>query len=120
VFACINISLCVLAIIGHGIITVYTVIGICFFMSVMFPTIFALSINGLQDDTELGSSLIIMSIVGGAVLPRAFGYISDVTGNIQYGYVVPAISFVVVAYFGYKGHKVTKNVSVEIPVSTIY
>lgn len=120
IYACINISLCVLAITGHGMMTVYTVIGICFFMSVMFPTIFALSIKDLRGDTELGSSLLVMSVVGGAILPRVFGYISDITGNIQYGYAVPAVCFVVVAYFGFKGHRVKKQESLELPVSTIY
>ncbi|WP_184549251.1 L-fucose:H+ symporter permease [Mucilaginibacter sp. FT3.2] len=106
-YAVSNIVLCVIAIFGHGMVTVYTVIGICFFMSIMFPTIFALGIKELKADTEFGSSLIIMSIVGGAVLPRSFGYISDVTGNIQYGYIVPLICFAVVAFFGFKGHRVT-------------
>ena len=44
-----------------------------------------------------------MAIVGGAVLPRIFGLISDATGNIQMGYLVPMIAFVVVAFFGWKG-----------------
>ncbi|MCS3796188.1 L-fucose:H+ symporter permease [Niastella sp. OAS944] len=106
-YAIINLLLCLIAIFASGIITVYAVIGICFFMSVMFPTIFALGINKLGADTEYGSSLIIMSIVGGAILPRIFGYISDATGNIQYGYIVPFCCFVVIALFGYKGHQVT-------------
>jgi FHS family L-fucose permease-like MFS transporter len=118
IYAGINIFLCVIAILGHGMLTVYTVIGICFFMSIMFPTIFALGIKDLKADTEFGSSLIIMSIVGGAVLPRLFGYISDVTGNIQYGYVVPLLCFAVVAFFGFKGHRV-KVKAESLPVSAI-
>jgi FHS family L-fucose permease-like MFS transporter len=118
IYAGINILLCVVAILGHGMLTVYTVIGICFFMSIMFPTIFALGIKDLKADTEFGSSLIIMSIVGGAVLPRVFGYISDATGNIQYGYVVPLLCFVVVAFFGFKGHRVTVKPE-SLPVSAI-
>ncbi|SDH39160.1 L-fucose:H+ symporter permease [Mucilaginibacter sp. P25] len=118
VYAGINILLSAIAIFGHGMITVYTVIGICFFMSIMFPTIFALGIKDLKADTEFGSSLIIMSIVGGAVLPRAFGYISDVTGNIQNGYVVPLVCFAVVALFGLKGHRVKVGPE-NVPVSTI-
>lgn len=105
VYALINTVLCTIAIFGTGMVTVYAVIGICFFMSVMFPTIFALGIRGLGADTEYGSSLIIMSIVGGAILPGLFGYISDATGNIQYGYIVPLICFVVVAMFGYREHR---------------
>ncbi|MXV49515.1 L-fucose:H+ symporter permease [Pedobacter sp. HMF7647] len=104
-YSVINTLLCVVAIFAHGIITIYAVIAICFFMSIMFPTIFSLGIKGLKGDTEFGSSLLIMSIVGGAVLPRFFGIISDATGNIQYGYVVPLICFIVVALFGLTGHK---------------
>ena len=117
-YAGINILLCVVAILAHGMVTVYTVIGICFFMSIMFPTIFALGIKDLKADTEFGSSLIIMSIVGGAVLPRLFGYISDATGNIQYGYIIPLLCFVVVAFFGFKGHRV-KVTAEDSPVAAI-
>jgi FHS family L-fucose permease-like MFS transporter len=106
VYAAINIVLCLAAIYGHGMFTVYTVIAICFFMSIMFPTIFALGIKNLGADTAFGSSLIIMSIVGGAVLPRAFAYISDASGNVQLGYYVPLVCFVVIAFFGWKGHRV--------------
>jgi FHS family L-fucose permease-like MFS transporter len=109
IYAVINVVLCVVAITGSGIITVYAIIGICFFMSIMFPTIFSLGINDLKGDTEFGSSLIIMSIVGGAILPRFFGMISDWTGNIQLGYIIPLICFVVVALFGWKGYKVTSK-----------
>lgn len=98
--------LCGIAIKGNGIITIYALIGICFFMSIMFPTIFSLGIKELGPDTEMASSLIVMSIVGGAIMPRIFGLIADATGNIQLGYSVPLVCFLVVAYFGWKGHKV--------------
>ena len=107
IYAAINILLSIVAVTATGMITVYTVIGICFFMSIMFPTIFALGIKDLKGDTEFGSSLIIMSIVGGAILPPIFGKISDVTGNIQMGYLVPLICFIVIFFFGWKGYKVT-------------
>jgi FHS family L-fucose permease-like MFS transporter len=93
---------------------VYAVILICFFMSIMFPTIFALGIKDLGGDTEYGSSLLIMSIVGGAILPRIFGIISDSTGNIQLGYIVPLICFIIIAYFGWKGYRTTDNVNFEL------
>ena len=109
IYALICVALSALAILAKGAITIYTVIAICFFMSIMFPTIFSLGIDSLGKDTEMASSLIVMSIVGGAVLPRCFGLISDSTGNIQNGYVVPLISFAVVAYFGWKGCKVKSN-----------
>ena len=102
-FALICVALCLFAILGKGMTTVYALIAICFFMSIMFPTIFSLGIQSLGKDTEMASSLIVMSIVGGAVLPRLFGLISDNTGNIQLGYIVPLFAFLVVAYFGWKG-----------------
>jgi FHS family L-fucose permease-like MFS transporter len=108
-YAAISTLLCLVAIFATGIITVYAVIGICFFMSIMFPTIFSLGIKDLKGDTEYGSSLIIMSIVGGAILPRFFGNISDWTGNIQHGYIIPLICFVVILLFGWTGHKVVST-----------
>jgi FHS family L-fucose permease-like MFS transporter len=113
IYAVINTLLCIIAITAHGMITVYAVILICFFMSIMFPTIFALGIKDLGGDTEYGSSLLIMSIVGGAILPRIFGMISDGTGNIQLGYVVPLICFVIVAYFGWRGYKTIDTVNFD-------
>ncbi|MEY4332891.1 MAG: L-fucose:H+ symporter permease [Bacteroidota bacterium] len=109
IYALICVALSAIAIVGKGTITIYTVIAICFFMSIMFPTIFSLGIDSLGKDTEMASSLIVMSIVGGAVLPRFFGLISDSTGNIQNGYIVPLIAFAVVAYFGWKGSEVKSN-----------
>ncbi len=106
-YAIISALLCVVAITAKGTITIYALIGICFFMSIMFPTIFSLGIKALGADTEMASSLIVMSIVGGAILPRIFGLISDATGNIQMGYIVPLVCFMVVAYFGWRGSKIT-------------
>ena len=114
IYAAINILLSIVAITATGLITVYAVIGICFFMSIMFPTIFSLGIKDLKGDTAYGSSLIIMSIVGGAILPRFFGFIADGTGNIQLGYIIPLSCFVVVLFFGWRGHKIADNKSEKI------
>jgi MFS transporter, FHS family, L-fucose permease len=105
-YAVINILLSIVAIAAHGTITVYAVVLICFFMSIMFPTIFALGIKGLGGDTEYGSSLLIMSIVGGAILPGLFAITGDLIGNIQFGYIVPLFCFVIVAYFGWRSQEV--------------
>jgi FHS family L-fucose permease-like MFS transporter len=108
-YSAVNILLCMVAIMATGMITVYAVVAICFFMSIMFPTIFSLGIKSLKGDTEYGSSLIIMSIVGGAILPRIFGYISDASNNIQLGYFVPLVCFMVTCFFGWKGYLVIEN-----------
>jgi len=111
VYAFINIALSIVVIFTQGMVVVYALIAISFFMSIMFPTIFALGIKNLNStDTKMGSSLIIMAIVGGAVLPLVLGRIADVTNNIQLGYIVPLICFAVVAWYGLSGYKV-KNVT---------
>lgn len=105
-YSAINMVLSLFAMFVSGIPALISVVGIAFFMSIMFPTIFSLGIKDLGTDTEYGSSLIIMSIVGGAILPPVFAWIADSTGNIQLGYIVPLICFAVVLYFGWKGYRV--------------
>ena len=81
----------------------YAVLGTNFFMSIMFPTIFALGVKGLGDHTKLGSSFIIMAIVGGAILPPVMGYMADEIG-IQQSFILPAVCFLVVLWYGWKGY----------------
>jgi MFS transporter, FHS family, L-fucose permease len=107
IYALINIALCAVVIVSTGMVAVFALIAISFFMSIMFPTIFALGIKQLNSvDTKMGSSLIIMAIAGGAVLPLLLGRVADVTNNIQYGYIVPLVCFIVVAWYGLKGYVV--------------
>ena len=108
VYATINILLSILAIMGTGMVVVYTLIAIAFFMSIMFPTIFSMGIEGLGHNTKIGSSLIVMSIVGGAILPPILGLISDETASIQYGYIVPLVCFLVILLFAFNVHKTDK------------
>jgi len=112
-YAVINIVLIIVAIFAQGMIVVYALIAVAFFMSIMFPTIFSLGIKDLGADTKLASSLIVMSIVGGAVLPPVLGVISDATGSIQNGYVVPLVCFIVVFIFAIKGFKIKNYVPVK-------
>jgi FHS family L-fucose permease-like MFS transporter len=87
------------AMVSHGLVSIAAVIGIAFFMSIMFPTIFSLGLVGAGQHADMGSGLIIMSIVGGALLPLLFGFVSDATHNVQFGYAVPLLCFVVIAWF---------------------
>lgn len=93
-----NIVLVAVAASFSGASAVYALLGVELFMSIMFPTIFSLSIDGLGRDTKLGSSLLVMSIVGGAVVPPLMGAISDRHG-LQPAYLVPLACFVVVLFF---------------------
>ncbi len=110
-YALFNVLLCFVAITVQGMAAIYAMIGITFFMSVMFPTIFSLGIKDLGADTEMGSSLIVMSIVGGAILPPLLAYIADISNNIQLGYIVPLLCFVVILFFGVRGYRVVKQTS---------
>ena len=77
-------------------------------MSIMFPTIFGLGIEGIGNDTKPGSSWLIMSIVGGAILPVLMGKLIDSYGdNIQIGYSIPLVCFLVILYFGISGYKIS-------------
>ena len=74
-----------------------------FFMSIMWPTIFALGVRNLGPLTKLGSSFMIMAIVGGAVFPPIMGYMADVTNDIQLALLIPLIGFGAVLLFALKG-----------------
>jgi len=97
-YAIINVALTAV-VMGGGKVGMYALFGTFFFMSVMFPTIFALGIRGLGDHTKLGASLIVMSIVGGAIAAPFMGHIADVH-SMRVGFVVPLICFVFIAIYG--------------------
>jgi FHS family L-fucose permease-like MFS transporter len=98
IFAIVNVVLTVV-VMGGGKTGMYALFGTFFFMSIMFPTIFALGIRGLGDYTKLGSSLIVMSIVGGAIAPTFMGRIADNHG-MRVGMSVPLVCFVLIALYG--------------------
>jgi len=111
-YAIINILLLVIALNTHGKVAVYAVTAVPFFMSIMFPTIFALGIKELGEETKMASSLLVMAIVGGATAPVLMGGISDYTGSMQKAYIIPLLCFIAVAWFAWKGYKIKQiNVS---------
>ena len=97
--------LCLLAVsVATGSISVWAIALVGFFHSIMFPTIFALSLKDLGSYTKLGSSLLVMSIVGGALIPVAMGRISDAT-SIQRAFFVPLLCHAYILYFALWGYK---------------
>ncbi len=96
-----------LAISSNGLSAVYSLVAVQFFLSIMFPTIFAMSVRGLGTKTKEGSSLVIMSIVGGAIFPVIMGAISDAS-NIQAAYIVPALCMIMILYFAVKNINIKK------------
>jgi FHS family L-fucose permease-like MFS transporter len=108
-YSIINIGLLAVSILAKGSAAVYAMLAVPFFMSIMFPTIFALGIKDLGEESKIASSFLVMSIVGGAVIPLLMGMISDRTGSIQLAYIVPLLCFLVTLYFGWQGYKVKSS-----------
>ncbi len=98
-FACLIVALAT-----TGIVPIWAVVLIGFFHSIMFPTIFALSLKGLGPYTKLGSSLLVMSIIGGAICPAIMGYISDLS-SIRAAFAVPLVCYAYVFYFATSGYR---------------
>jgi FHS family L-fucose permease-like MFS transporter len=103
VYALINMALCAVAVIHPGILGAYALVATSFFMSIMFPTIFALGVKGLGPNTKLGGSVIVMAVGGAAALPPLVGLIAGRTGSYALGYTVPLAAYAVVAAYGLLG-----------------
>jgi FHS family L-fucose permease-like MFS transporter len=96
-----NVALTVLIFLKIGWPSVACVFLSYFFMSIMFPTIFALGIHGLGPRTKRASAYLVMAIVGGAILPKLMGYIADHT-DMSRSFIVPMACFVFIAWYGFK------------------
>ena len=94
---------------GDGMTGVLALVGISGWMSLMFPTIFALAAEGLDEDTKLGGSGLIMAILGGAIITAIQGQVSDSLGNVNLSFYVPLICFVVVMIFAVWQYKSGEN-----------
>lgn len=114
-FAAASLICASVALFATGLISVWAVVLIGFFHSIMFPTIFALSIKHLGPLTKRGSSLLVMAILGGAVFPAIMGRISDAS-SIQTAFVVPLLCYVFILYFGLSGYK-PSSAPAAVPVS---
>jgi FHS family L-fucose permease-like MFS transporter len=107
VYSAINVLLLVGVVVHPGMSGAIAILVVSLFMSVMYPTIFALGVKGLGEDTKLAGSLLVMAILGGAIFSPAMGGISRMSGSVALGYVLPSVGFVVVALFAYLVPKLT-------------
>jgi FHS family L-fucose permease-like MFS transporter len=107
-YAFMNVITMSLVVAGLGWISVIALFATYFFESVMFPTIFALGIKELGPLTKKASSFLVMSIVGGAIIPVFMGRIADVTKMMAPGFIIPLVCFVFILYYGISGYKVRK------------
>jgi FHS family L-fucose permease-like MFS transporter len=106
IYAAVNVVLMGVAISFPGVAGAWSVVVSGFFVSIMFPTIFALGLKGLGPNTKLAGSFLVMAIVGGAVFPPVLGLIAKSTGSLAKGYIVPLLGFVVVAVYGFMAPRI--------------
>ncbi len=106
IYGMINIILVGIGVVFPGWIGLWAVFFTSFFMSLMFPTIFALGIKELGPNTKLGGSMIIMAIVGGAAFTPIMGLISDRTGSMALAMLIPLVCYIFITYYAFIGSKV--------------
>jgi MFS transporter, FHS family, L-fucose permease len=103
---------------GTGVAPMWALVLLGFFHSIMFPTIFALSLKHLGPHTKLGSSLLVMSIIGGAVFPAIMGYVSDMS-SIRLAFWVPFLCHFYVLYFAARGYRPALDLPKEAGMRSI-
>jgi FHS family L-fucose permease-like MFS transporter len=117
IHALVVIALILTAIVTTGHVSMWAILAVGLFNSIMFPTIFTLAIDGLGKHTGQGSGILCMAIVGGAIVPVLLGALADRVG-IQMAFIVPLLCYAFVAFYGAKGHvpsyiKIKKNEILE-------
>ena len=113
-YALTNIALLLVAVLHPGWVGLWCVFLTSFFMSLMFPTVFALGLKGLGPNTKIGGSLIVMAIIGGAVLTPMMGLIAEKTHSLALSYSVPLFAYIVIASYSFWG-SVNRNTLLERP-----
>lgn len=107
VYGIANIILCGVIVIYGGMVGLYAMLGVSFFMSIMYPTQFSLAIRDLGEDTKSGSAFLVMAIVGNACVPQFTAYVMNHNVKFyQVAYVIPLVCFFFIAYYGWKGYKI--------------
>ncbi|HCC86344.1 MAG: L-fucose transporter [Proteiniphilum acetatigenes] len=99
VLSLLAVVLSLIAIYGQGFLGVYALMAISGCMSLMFPTIYGLGMRGLGEDTKIAGSGMVMAIAGAALLTQIQGILSDQAGSINFAYWVPAIAFLIIAFY---------------------
>jgi FHS family L-fucose permease-like MFS transporter len=113
IYSLVNVALVSVGVLFPGWVGLWAVFLTSFFMSLMFPTIFALGLKELGPLTKMGGSMIVMAIVGGAVLTPAMGLISEAAGSMAMAMLVPLACYAFVAYYSFIGSRVRAPVCAD-------
>ena len=104
IYGAANVLLMAIAVARPGMLGAWAIVAGSFFLSIMFPTIFALGLKGLGENTKLGGSMLVMAIVGGAIIPVAQGLIADRFG-IHHAFILPVICYLYIVFYAFEGSK---------------
>ena len=107
VFALVAVALLIVGVVQQGEVAMWAILAIGLFNSIMFSNIFALSVSGLGEDTSQGSSLLVMAIVGGALIPQLQAFVAD-KYDLQISFLIPVVCYFYLAFFGFVGYKPKK------------
>ncbi|MCX8514136.1 MAG: sugar MFS transporter [Burkholderiales bacterium] len=106
VYAVITIILLICTGLGSGQFAIYSLVLVSFFMSIMYPTIFSLSLKHINTDTKIAATYMVMAVIGGAIIPPILGLLSDMH-SINFGLIVPIVCAIIILYFSIFGHHCT-------------
>lgn len=105
-YSVINVFLVTISILIPGWPGMWAIFFTSFFMSLMYPTIFAVSIKGLGGNTKIGGSILVMAIIGGALFTPLMGYIAEKTDSMAIAMIVPLVAYLYISYYSFLGSKV--------------
>jgi FHS family L-fucose permease-like MFS transporter len=108
IFSLTIVVLLAISIFAGGKLAMWCIVGVGLFTSIGFPSIFSLALDGIGIYKSQASSLLVMAILGGAILPAILGRIADVW-SLQTSLIVPLIAYAYVAFYGWKGHRIGRQ-----------
>ena len=105
IYSIVNVVLVGIGVLRPGWIGLWAIFLTSFFMSLMFPTIFALGLKGLGPNTKIGGSLIVMAVIGGAIFTPIMGRIFEATHSMATAMIVPLVCYLFISYYAFVGSK---------------
>jgi FHS family L-fucose permease-like MFS transporter len=111
IFSLMVVALLLTAILVGGTVAMWCVVAVGLFTSIGWSNTFSLVLEGTGIYKSQVSSLLVMAILGGAVLPPLQGKIADATQNLQISFIVPLVAYAYVAFYGWKGHRIRRRPS---------
>jgi FHS family L-fucose permease-like MFS transporter len=116
-YGVLSVAMCLLVFLKLGWLSMLALFLSYFFMSIMFPTIFALGIHGLGEQAKKAAPFIVMAIMGGMFLPKLMGHVAD-EWDMSRGFIVPSACLVIVAVYGFAWNRLSKLGGIVVPSPT--